>query len=173
VLFLCGLIGFLAPVAMIFAPPYLLYRLELPSPEQRTIAHPDGTRFVLSLLSRVQRYDREGRFELGWFTPTGGSGDIGLTSSGDVLICAKSRLMSYATDGSNMRELGRCVSSGTGHIERPESLAGPPGGLAAVRQGLLPWLLVPLWHPALAWLMIVVGGAVLMPVGLPETERRR
>jgi hypothetical protein len=60
----------------------LLDGVELPAHfETTTIVGPGGKRYALtSHLSRVQRYDKAGRFERGWFVKSGsGWVEIGLT----------------------------------------------------------------------------------------------
>jgi hypothetical protein len=86
-----GALGFVAVPVILTTTGTLLDGVELPAFfHATTILGPDGKRFALtSHLSRVQRYDRCGRFERGWFVNSGGGRvEIGLTTDGKIAVLA-------------------------------------------------------------------------------------
>ena len=120
---------------------------------------------------RVQHYGSDGLFRTGWFVDgKGGDFAIGLTSDGRIAICtARGReIFLFDLDG---RPLGHqaCSAPGVGlfrgnHIMQPADF--PAGEIRLQRvvpaerpsASLVAILLVPFWHPLVAWSIAMVGG---------------
>ena len=164
-----GVLGFMCPFFLPHSGTWL-ERVELPTFfETNTIALPDGGRLSATVpTERVQRYGSDGRFRNGWFVNArGGSFAIGLTRDGKVGICsARGReVLLFELDGRPFGDPRPCFGP-PGLIPRILQPADFPDVEVDLQQvvvakppdaSLLPLLLVPLWHPFIAWLMLAIG----------------
>jgi hypothetical protein len=100
-------------------------------------------------LSRLQVYASDGGFLRGVAMPSAG-GSVSLRAEGasQVSICAARGGQKTIFDSA-----GDVISSGSSCEFRND----PSSGSAPVRPGWRATLLVPLWHPIIAWLTCVVG----------------
>lgn len=150
----------------------LLDHVELPAfIFTTTIAGPDESMVALTgAFGRVQRYDRDGNFQAGWFAHTGGSGAIGMTTDGAIAVASThtKEIELFHPDGTPVGPPRPFTWTGTREpkvlwpsavkvdgvtLAQPVELANPP-------LHVLPALLVPFWDPFVAWLMI--GMAMLL-----------
>jgi hypothetical protein len=142
-----GLLGFMGPV---WIPEFgeSLKNIELPNSIGATKVAADGVGvYVASVpLQRIQRYQPNGMFEMGWFVPaSGGIFAVQAGADGMIEVCtARGRkLLIYSSDGQLRDTRNDCkyseIASSTDH---------------KIRQGILGWALVPLWHPIIGWLMV-------------------
>ena len=148
----------------------LLSNVEFPIlAETQVIALPDGgTLAALLPLNRIQRYDLNGRFERGWFVhAAGGMFSVSLMTPKKIAACSvRGRNMEvFDLDGLIIEPPSACdwgsylrpplinttwtLSSTLPQIRRV-------GSLPCVSVGAL--LLLPFWHPFVAWLMFIIGG---------------
>src|SRR5262249_11318932 len=125
----------------------------------------------------VQHYGSDGHFRNGWFVPAkGGRFAIGLTNDGRVAICTgRGRdLFLFDLDG---RLIGQqpCLA---GEQEVPRILQPahfPAHDLVPVlpaerpNASLVAILLVPFWHPFVAWAIGLIG-VLLSRVGRPTAR---
>jgi len=168
-----GVVGFLSTFCLPMAGTWLS-GVELPTFfETTTIALPDGGRLTATMpTQRVQRYDRDGRFQLGWFVAArGGHFAIGLTQDGKVAVCTgRGRdFQLYDFDGRLIEHHRPCLANGRPlpAILQPSELvlAGSPLQRVAVAPPPAPslsaWLLVPYWHPFVAWIFGFAGAVML------------
>jgi hypothetical protein len=161
-----GIIGFLLPLGLGVFPDEWLNATELPNAlGSARVTAPNGRVFVASEpLGRVQRYGPEG-FERGFYVDgQGGAFDIGVSEAGDVLICSvRARaLIIYTEDGVETARRGPCTFNDANGGLIPASRHYERN--ARVPEVALGWfglLAVPLWHPFVAWFMILMGGLFL------------
>jgi hypothetical protein len=154
-----GFLGFIEPFWINLFPAELLNRVELPNALGGVrLTAPDGHVFIVSSpIARVQRYGPDG-FENG-FMYGRKAFKFGISSSGDVLICAAGTLLTYRPDGAEVLPQGSCgdefaisSSSYPSHAKLPKIAFNWFSALA-----------VPLWHPILAW-VICLFSALLFKV---------
>jgi hypothetical protein len=121
---------------------------------------------------RVQRYGKDGRFRNGWFVKAhGGHFGIGLTSDGRAVVCTGRgrQILVFELDGQSVGDPRPCFRA---PHEVPKILQPtdfPHGDLNLQRAipvdppspSLVSILLVPLWHPFVAWFMALVGYVAL------------
>jgi hypothetical protein len=166
------------PAIILPAMGSLLDGVELPAYfETTTIVGPGGGRYALtSHLSRVQRYGKAGRFEKGWFVRGGGWVEIGLTTDDKiaVLVWRPRQVETFNPDGSlavpptsfatqdklTARRDYLCPSEHylcpSEYLIEGVSLQNPtPVNNPGFRWNTL--LLLPLWHPIVAWLLLTCG----------------
>jgi hypothetical protein len=185
-----GAIGFIGPFFLRHTGDKLK-SVEFPAfLDTVTILGPDGRRFALNApLQRVQRYSANGDFETGWFLDTaGGSAGIGLTDNDFIVIAPirRRRFDFFMLDGavarpsvpmSEMRRVefnrSRPISAGaldeTGiQIKPAQQVSNPTPSFTALA-------LFPLWHPILAWLLMVgsliIGGVIVGPKPAAQSNR--
>jgi hypothetical protein len=166
VLFVLGALGFLQPFWLRLVPDALLDWIEFPNAVGAVrLAAPNGRVFVASQpLGRVQRYGPDG-FERGFFVAAqGGVFDLGVSPSGQVLICSvRARsVITYTQDGVEVGPRLPCAWSEANHGLMPAAAAYP--NHAKVPDIAFSWyarLALPLWHPMLAWVMALLGGLYL------------
>ncbi|MGE0698571.1 MAG: hypothetical protein AB7O57_05700 [Hyphomicrobiaceae bacterium] len=152
-----------------------LDRVELPAVVATSITARDGARYALiEHMRRVQRYDPTGRFERGWFVDSaGGLAGIGMTREGLVAVASYRRRHVELFDSNGM-PVGAPVAidvhwkgEWSKHLQ-PGALAAPGLTIAATGHAPPPptsWrtlALLPLWHPLVAWLMMLVAFAPSM-----------
>lgn len=166
-------------VVTFFATPLLSFtghafdRIELPAfYETTTLALPDGGRLTATQpLQRVQHYDRDGRFENGWFVPAkGGRFAIGLAEDGRVAVCTARGRRIYLFDLEG-RSSGEQDCFGAPRevpaILQPADFDPaalkllPASAITSPAPSLSGLLLVPLWHPFVAWFMAGVGYLIM------------
>ncbi|HEY1244181.1 MAG TPA: hypothetical protein VGF29_05050 [Hyphomicrobiaceae bacterium] len=178
-LFALGASGFgVVPVIILPAMGSLLDGVELPAYfGTTTIVGPRGKRYALIRdLSRVQRYDKAGRFEKGWFVGGGGWVEIGLTTDDKiaVLVWRPRQVEMFNPDGSpagqpiSFPTLAK-VATRRDYLCPSENLLCPSEYLiegvslqnpTPVNNPGFRWntlLLLPLWHPIVAWLLLACG----------------
>ncbi len=178
-----GTVGFFGAFCLPLAGRSLSH-VELPTFfETTTIAMPDGGRLTATMpTQRVQRYDADGRFQLGWFVAaSGGSFAIGLTEDRDVAICTgRGRsLLLYDRDGALVENRRACFADGRSmpSILQPSELvlAGSPLQRVFLAEPPVPSLtarlLVPLWHPFVAW-AFGLAGAIILKLGSRRAARQ-
>ncbi len=142
--------------------------------QTHTIVLPEGGILTATIPThRVQRYSSDGRFLNGWFVDAhGGNFGVGLTTDGKAVICtARGRqIFVFELDGRPVGEPQRCLVQPRGQpasevpqILQPHDLyeaqvalqhaieANPPPNSTAAL------LLVPLWHPFVAWAFVLIG----------------
>jgi hypothetical protein len=139
------------------------------------IAAPDGRVYIANQFNaRVQRYGPHG-FERGFTVDSqGGPFDIGVSPSGNILICsARTRLLiAYDPDGEDIGVRGPCdVDPHTGLIPSPNYR--PRADVPFIASSWYMRLAIPLWHPAIAYFMLVLGALLLIfmrprNVGIPK-----
>jgi hypothetical protein len=164
-----GAIGFFGGMFLPNAGPWL-ERVELPAFFQTsTIALPDGGRLTATIpLQRVQRYGGNGRFQSGWFVEAkGGHFAIGLTQEGKAAVCTGRgrQLFIFELDGRHAGDPAPCIAAprDVPQILQPADLAEgkikllPVARAASPPPALIPTLLVPFWHPFVAWAMALAG----------------
>ena len=164
-----GVFGFLATSTLPFAGTWLK-RIELPTFfETSTIALPDGGRLTATMpTQRVQRYSSDGRFLTGWFVhANGGHFAIGLTRDGKVAVCTGPgrQISIFEPDGTPVGDPRPCIHAPREVPKILQPADFPLGEVAlqpAVRAerpmaSLSAVLLVPFWHPFVAWSMALVG----------------
>ncbi len=172
VLVVVGALGFFAPFYLPRAGTSLR-NIELPTFfETITIVLPDGGRLTATQpTQRVQRYDRDGRFQYGWFINTGGGlFAIGLSRDGDLVVCTVrgKRTLVYDFEGKLVHEES-CLFQPHLNMSPLEPWSFPSSAIQLqqvdpAQPPLASWqsfALVPLWHPFVAWLMIAGGGVML------------
>jgi hypothetical protein len=167
-----GTVGFLGTFCLPVAGAWL-DSVELPIFfETTTIALPDGGRVTATMpTQRVQRYGSDGRFRTGWFVDAkGGHFAIGLTRDGKVAVCTNRgrEIFLYDLDG---RPAGQypCIRAPqeVPKILQPANFSHEAINLRAAvpaarpDASLVPMLLVPLWHPFVAWAIGLVGALAL------------
>ena len=128
------------------------------------IAAPDGRVYVANQFNaRVQRYGSHG-FERGFTVDSqGGPFDIGVSPSGDILVCSgRTRLLiAYDPDGEDVGVRGPCdVDPRTGLIPSPSYR--PRADVPFIASSWYWRLAIPLWHPAIAYFMLVLGALLLI-----------
>ncbi|OKO67489.1 hypothetical protein [Bradyrhizobium sp. NAS96.2] len=164
-----GALGFIVPL-FLPATGTWLQQIELPPFfETTTILGPAGRTFTATIpTERIQRYDSNGRFETGWFVHSaGGMFAIGLTVDGRIAVAAArtKQVEFFNPDGSSAGQPQPCPSFGSvpSGVLRPSNC--PVWGVTFVdpiqtaRPGAH-WqtlLLLPFWHPFVAWLLAVSG----------------
>jgi hypothetical protein len=168
-----GVAGFVGAFSIPYAGTWLDH-FELPAFfETNTIALPDGGRLAATMpLQRVQRYGKDGRFRNGWFVKAhGGHFGIGLTSDGRAVVCTGRgrQILVFELDGQSVGDPRPCfrVPREVPKILQPTDF--PHGDLNLQRAipvdppspSLVSILLVPLWHPFVAWFMALVGYVAL------------
>jgi hypothetical protein len=137
--------------------------IEFPnSLESVRIAAVDGRVYIHSVpLARVQRYGPDG-FERAFAVERHGY-FVGVSPSNAVLICsARARaLITYDRDGNEIGERSPCEVdfSSSGLLPSPSYRAN--ANVPAIASSWIAALAVPLWHPAVAWLMALVGLLIL------------
>jgi hypothetical protein len=164
-----GVLGFLGASLLPYAGTWLA-RVELPTFfETSTIALPDGGRMTATMpTQRVQRYGSDGHFQTGWFVDAkGGHFAIGLTTDGRVAVCTGRgrQIFFFELDGQPVGDPRACFSAprevpkilqpadfplGDVNLQPAVSAERPTASLVAI-------LLVPFWHPFVAWLIALVG----------------
>jgi hypothetical protein len=167
-----GMVCFLQPLWLHLVPDEILNRIELPNTfDAVRVTAPNGRVFVANVYSgRVQRYGPDG-FEQGFFVDwRGGVFDIGVSPPGQVLICSARAhaLITYSQDGieTGPRLPCRLNAADFGRIAGAKFYVSE-AKVPRIAFNRLSVLLVPLWHPILAWAM--AGAAV---VYLRFRERR-
>jgi hypothetical protein len=168
-LIVVGVLGFVGQFLLPNAGTWL-ERVELPTFfETTTIALPDGGRMTATMpTARVQRYGSDGHFQTGWFVNAkGGHFAIGLTSDGRVAVCTGRgrQIFFFQLDGQPVGDPRACITAprqipkilqpadfplGEVNLQQAVSAERPNASLVAI-------LLVPFWHPFVAWLIAVVG----------------
>ena len=157
-----GIAGFFVPFGMRFFGKFL-DQVELPnSLGAFRIAAPDGRVFIVSEpLLRVQRYGPSG-FERGFaIDPGSKSFNVGISQSGDLLICSEHApgLITYSPDGVEVGMRAPCTyNTAIVHFELST------GGHAQVPAIAFNWfavMAVPLWHPVMGWLVALAAGLFL------------
>ena len=180
VLLALGTLGWFAP-AFLLAAGNRLRHVELPAfYETATIVGPAGRTFAFTQhLSRLQRYDLAGRFEVGWFVDSaGGKVAIGVTTDGKIAVAAvrTRRVEFFNQDGSfagPSRPFTRDPKNWSDYLQPSEvrvdgvtfetpTVAKNP----SVRWNTL--LLFPLWGPEVAWFL----GACGLLAGIVATRGR-
>jgi hypothetical protein len=177
--FIFGFGGFFLGSFLPMAGDYLNH-IELPIvAETQTVELPDGSAVTATMpTARIQHYDRNGRFQRGWFVHSaGGMFSVRWWPTGHIAVCSvrtnslelfdlngtsidKSRTCDWGADSLpslinwRLRNLNRTSESGAGPRASAQALA-----------------LVPLWHPFVAWAMAAVGLFVWRIVGV-ISERR-
>jgi len=162
----------------------LLNHFELPTFfETTTIAMPGGGRLTATMpTQRVQRYNADGRFVRGWFVGArGGHFAIGMTEDGNIAICTgRGRdLQLYDRDGGLIENTRACFADGRSlpSVLQPSELvlAGSPLQRVFLAEPPVPSLtarlLVPLWHPFVAW-TFGFGGAILWKLSSRRPARQ-
>ncbi len=97
-------------------------------------------------------YDSEGNFLRGWFVNAGGGVfKLHITENDEleVFIAGGDRHLVFAEDGSLLKE---------GHYPGASYAALPVGPYCAISLAV-PWYLLPLTSPVVAWLVVVMGMA--------------
>jgi hypothetical protein len=168
VLLALGALGWFGPIILPAAGD-LLWHVELPAfYEAPTIVGPAGRTFALAQnLSRLQRYDLAGRFEAGWFVHSAsGQVAIGLTTDGKIAVAAvRTRHVEFFNpDGSPAGPLKSFTGGNpmSGYLQPTDfhvdgvtfqtpTVAKNP----SARWNTL--LLFPLWHPFIAWLLVLLA----------------
>jgi hypothetical protein len=177
-----GVLGFMCPFYLPHSGTWLDH-VELPTFfETSTIVLPDGGRLAATMpTQRVQRYGSDGRFQMGWFVPAkGGVFAIGMTRDGKVAVCtARGReILRYELDGRPLGDPRPCFGP-PGLIPRILQPADFPGvevelrpavGAERPNASLLAILMVPIWHPFVAWWMIAIG-LVGLRFGSPAVKK--
>jgi len=190
-LLIMGAFGFFgtfvfATLPVSFKNPVFRY-IELPALlGTMALEAPDGQRYTFTdSLSRIQRYNARGQFELGWFSDAeGGAGTLGLTKKGNVAVASArpDHVEIFLPEGVRLQVLSvksfpdRTLLPGFDkqksglffhHPMRPRELQVQGLSLAEPHQVGNPWLsfvslpLFPLMSPLLAWFMAMIGA---MPV---------
>ena len=168
-LLVLGACGWFAPFILPAAGSRFRH-VELPAFfETATIATADGRTFALTQhLSRLQRYDPAGDFELGWFVNSvGGAVSIGVTTDGKIVVAAMrtKRVEFFNPDGSSAepsRPFTRDPKNWSDYLQPSEfhvdgvtfetpTVAKNPG----IRWNTV--LLLPLWSPVVAWALLACG----------------
>ncbi|MGC2776535.1 MAG: hypothetical protein WA418_12980 [Bradyrhizobium sp.] len=162
-----GIGGFLLAFALASFPSDWLALIELPNTLSSVrVTAQNGRVFVASVpLGRVQRYGPDG-FERGFSVDArGGFFDIGVTRSGDVLICSARAhaLIVYTQDGIETSKRLPCKFSDAngGHVPGSAAFYESNAQVPRVALGWLGLLAVPLWHPVVGWLVGLIGGLFL------------
>jgi hypothetical protein len=168
-LFLFGGFGFVG-MSLIPRMGHRLDYVELPAMfDTTTIALPDGGRLTATFpMGRLQVYGKDRFFQHGWFVNSkGGHFGIGLTSKDQIAVCsARSQQAEiYDLSGRSSGLVLPCnYSSKMGRILYPSLVSIESEKLQIVSEvnmptpRLLTLLMVPLWHPIIAWLMALLGG---------------
>lgn len=168
-----GTLGFFGAF-MLPATGTRLRHVELPPFfETTSIVGPGGRTFTATIpLARIPRYDSDGRFESGWFVHSaGGTFAIGLTADGRIAVAAArtKQIEFFNLDGSlagpprpftlitwpgesmneGMLRPSNCRVEGVVFVD-PNQVKNPPAHWATL-------MLFPLWHPFVAWLLMVLG----------------
>jgi len=167
-----GVGGFLGASVLPHAGTWL-DRVELPAFfATNTIALSDGGRLTATMpLQRVQRYGSDGHFRNGWFVDAkGGHFAIGLTSDDKIAVCTGRgrEIFLFDPDGQTVGHLA-CFRAPREipKILQPSDFPAGEIDLQRVTTANRPnasWLaivLVPLWHPFVAWSIGLVGYLVL------------
>jgi hypothetical protein len=174
-----GTVGFLGTFCLPFAGSWL-DSVELPIFfETSTIALPDGGRLTATMpTQRVQHYDGDGHFRNGWFVPAkGGHFAIGLTNDGKVAICSArgrefflfdldGRLLGQQPCFSAPREIPPIMQP----ADFPATNLAPVSPAARPNASLVAILLVPFWHPFVAWAIGLIG-VLLSRAGRPTAPQ--
>jgi hypothetical protein len=168
-----GVMGFLAqPDLGQRLPPYVELPNQLGSVR---VTAPDGRVFIASIpTGRVQRYGPDG-FERGFPVDSrGGYFDIGVSPSGDILICSgRARaLITYDQDGREIGERKPCARNWSDGGLLPSPFYRARANVPAIASSWFATLAIPLWHPAAAWLMALVGFLILRFITFPLLKRR-
>jgi len=157
-----------------FCLPYAgasLDGVELPTFfETTTIGLPDGGRLTATMpTQRVQHYGNDGRFQNGWFVRAkGGRFAIGLTNDSKVAICTgrgrefflfdlDGRLVGQQPCFRAPKEIPQILQPSdfpAGNLRPASPAERPHASVGAI-------LLVPLWHPFVAWGIVLVGFLVM------------
>jgi hypothetical protein len=153
-----GVVGFLVPFWLWLIPD----SVELPNSLMSVrITAPDGRVFVVSEpFGRVQRYGPAGFERAFRIDSQGGAVEAGVSPAGNLLICSvRARaLITYNPDGVELPPRWLCQYD-HGHNGLIPSISSYPSK-ARVPLIALNWLsamAVPLWHPFVAWLILMVG----------------
>lgn len=165
-----GSLGFLGSFALPAAGDWLRH-VELPQLSFGTtsIAGLDGRIFAATgSLSRIQSYDDNGHFEIGWFVDNqGGVFAIGLTTSGQIAVAAQrtKKIEFFNTDGSLAGPPQPFTWSDgpvTGLL-RPANIQvegvsfAEPIQVSHPKQPWLALILFPLWNPFVPWFLVALG----------------
>ena len=163
-----GAVGFVASGFVLPKIGPLLRHIELPIvAETLTIGLPDGGALTATIpLSRLQRYDRDGKFKHGWFVDAaGGTFAVRATAAGHIAVCSVRRhsVTVFDTSGTIVEPSSPCDWGGG---IRPsfinQNFVGPfsSSGIepSAPRIALSALALVPFWNPFAAWLLMLLGG---------------
>ncbi|MBR0835298.1 hypothetical protein JQ612_19105 [Bradyrhizobium manausense] len=160
-----------------------LQRIELPPFfETTSILGPGGRTFTATIpTARIQRYDSNGRFETGWFVHSaGGMFAIGHTVDGRIAVAAArtKQVEFFNPDGSAAGRPEPCARFGSvqSGVLRPSDCPVWGVTFADPIQATHPgahWqtlVLVPLWHPFVAWLLAVLGVLATWINGAPRVR---
>jgi hypothetical protein len=175
VLLAIGAFGFCAPFILPVAGN-LLRHVELPAfYETAAIVGPGGQTFTLTQhLARLQRYDKAGHFEAGWFVDSkGGAVSLGTTTDGKIAVAAarSRRVEFFNPDGTTERpsmEFTRATKELMGRYLEPSEYRVDGATFetpVVVNNPAVRWntlLLLPLWNPVIAWLLL--GGGIVAAV---------
>lgn len=164
-----GALGFIGAF-LLPATGTLLQQIELPPFfETTSILGPGGRTFTATIpTARIQRYDSNGRFETGWFVHSaGGMFAIGLTVDGRIAVAAArtKQVEFFNPDGSAAGRPQPCAGFGSVQSGVLRSSDCPVWGVTfadpiQTKHPGAHWqtlVLVPLWHPFVAWLLAVLG----------------
>jgi hypothetical protein len=173
------LFPFVCPKLLSSLPLEVARQIELPnSLGSIKVAAPDGRVFIVSEPSaRIQRYGPAG-FELGFEVDSQGrSLQAGVTERGEIVVCAVRlrQLLTYTADGLEVGERMPCNFDKSGHgriltASHFTSRAVVP----EIATGWLAAILIPLWHPFVAWVILVAGGVWLKRMkAAPEPAQQR
>jgi hypothetical protein len=167
-----GALGFFG-AALAPAAGTRLQNVELPVVfDTTTIVGPGGKIFTATApMARIQRYDREGRFETGWFVDSaGGIFAIGLTADGRIAVASTrtKQVEFFDTDGSPTGPPRPFMTSGgtLDGVLRPSNFQVEGVTFVdptEVDHPAAHWttlVLFPLWHPFIAWLLVAAGMGV-------------
>ena len=182
VLIALGAVGFFAPIVPIAAGDRLRH-VELPTfYDTVTIGGPAGRAFALTgYLSRLQRYDLAGQFEAGWFVrSSGGAVAIGVTTDGKIAVAAvRTRHVEFFNpDGSRAGPskpfTGDFKNLMIGYLQPADYHANEVTfeTPTIAKNPSMRWntlLLFPLWHPFIAWFLLVCGA---LADGLKHRDHR-
>lgn len=161
--------GMVAFVVTIFEPAkYLPSGVEWPMGWGGDVATtPSGMHIAVhSASQRVQVYDADWRFVRGWYVETGRGGFYRVGALADDIVQVSMHSGSILFDLQGNR------------LDRPETpalAASPPASGLRLGPYIPTWyVLLPLAHPFLGWLMCVVGALALVACGrLPIGERAK
>lgn len=177
-MFVAGFGGFFLGSFLPWAGDYLKH-FELPIvAETQTVELPDGSSVTATMpTARIQRYDRNGRFQMGWFVHSAGKGfSIRWQPSGLIAVCSLGALELFDLDGISIDRSQKCdwgadssPSLINWSLRNPTRASESGRGPRASAQALA---LVPFWDPIVAWAMAVVGMFVWGLLGVISDRRR-